>query len=137
MRLRWEVLSVPVSVGADYYMAPYNQGDFQARAYVGGGFLSLVQNRLKFQQTAIGVPGLTSFSSAGKRDAPGFYLEGGVHMFFATRFSFLLGVVYRSAKIEALLDRETHEALLKSEDQKPLSMDMSGVGGRMGIAFGF
>ncbi|TFG88830.1 MAG: hypothetical protein E4H17_01730, partial [Gemmatimonadales bacterium] len=30
-----EVSSVPVHVGAQYYLAPYNQGDFQARAFVG------------------------------------------------------------------------------------------------------
>ena len=137
IRLRWEVFSVPVSVGAAYYMAPYNQGDFQARTYFGGGFLSLVQNRLKYQQTVNGIPGQTSYTTAWKRDAPGFYVEGGVHMYFATRFSVLLGALYRSAKVEALLDRSTHEPGLTPIDQLPLSMDLSGVGGRMALAFGF
>ena len=50
-------VSWPVSVGAAYYLAPYNQGDFQARGYLGGGFLSVVQSRLKVQQTANNVPG--------------------------------------------------------------------------------
>jgi hypothetical protein len=137
VQLRWEVFSVPVSVGADFYMAPYNQGDFQARAYVGGGFLSLVQNRLLYQQTIVGIQGTPSFVSASKRDAPGFYLEGGVHMFFATRFSVLLGGVFRSAKVEGLVDRETNVPRLGSSDHKPLSMDLSGVGGRMALAYGF
>ncbi|HEY2954253.1 MAG TPA: outer membrane beta-barrel protein [Candidatus Eisenbacteria bacterium] len=137
VQLRWELFSVPVSVGADYYLAPYNQGDFQARAYVGGGFLSTVQNRLLYQQTEIGVPNGVSFVSTAKRDAPGFYVEGGVHMFFATRFSVLLGLVFRSAKVEALLDKTTNEPRLGATDQKPLSMDLSGVGGRMALAFGF
>ena len=136
IRLRYEVFSSPVTVGAAYYMQPYNQGDFQARAYLGGGFLSLVQSRLKYQQTANGVPGQTSYVTAWKRDAPGFYVEGGVHMFFASRFSVLLGAIYRSAKIDALLDRSTNEPGL-APDGVPLSMDLSGIGGRMGLAFGF
>lgn len=136
IRLRYEVLTAPVTVGAAYYMQPYNQGDFQARAYLGGGFLSLVQSRLKFQQTANGVPGASSFTVAWKRDAPGFYVEGGVHMFFASRFSVLLGAIYRSAKIEALLDRATNEPAF-APDGLPLSMDLSGIGGRMAVAFGF
>jgi hypothetical protein len=136
IRLRYEVFSVPVTVGGAYYMQPYNQGDFQARFYTGGGFLSLVQSRFKYQQTANGVPGVTSFVTAWKRDAPGFYVEGGVHMFFASRFSVMLGAIYRSAKVEALLDRSTNEPGF-APDGYPLSMDLSGIAGRMGLAFGF
>jgi hypothetical protein len=58
-------------------------------------------------------------------------------MFFATRFSVLLGAIYRSAKVEALLDRTTHQPAFGPEDGLPLSMDMGGVGGRMAVAFGF
>ena len=134
--VRAELITAPVHIGAAYYLQPYNQGDFQARAYLGGGFLSLVQSRLKYQQTANGVPGQTSYVTAWKRDAPGFYVEGGVHMFFASRFSVLLGAIYRSAKIEALLDRSTNEPGY-APDGQPLSMDLSGVGGRMGLAIGF
>lgn len=135
-RLRYEVFSSPVTLGAAYYMQPYNQGDFQARFYLGGGFLSLVQSRFKFQQTANGVPGQTSFVTADKRDAPGFYVEIGAHMYFASRFSVLLGAIYRSAKVEALLDRSTNEPAY-APDGVPLSMDLSGVGGRMALAIGF
>jgi hypothetical protein len=137
VKLRWEFFSVPVSVGAAYYLAPYNQGDFQARAYLGGGFLSLVQNRVKLQQTVTGIPGVTSFTTALQRDAPGYYLEGGVHMYFASRFSVLLGAMWRSAKVEVLLTRDTHEPALNPDDGQPTSLDMSGIGGRMGVAFGF
>ena len=137
VNLRWEFFSVPVHVGGAYYMAPYNQGDFQARAYLGGGFYSLVQNRVKFQQTASGVPGVTSVTTAWKRDSPGYYVEGGVHMFFASRFSVMLGVMYRSAKVEALLERSTHEPAINPDDGEPTALDMSGVGGRMGFCFGF
>ena len=135
VRLRIEVFSVPVSVGGAYYFQPYNQGDFQARAYFGGGFLSLIQNRMKIQQTVTGIPGVESFAVSFKRDSPGFYVEGGVHMYFASRFSVLLGAMYRSAVIDALLEKETN--LPVYINGKPFSMDLSGVGGRMGLAIGF
>ena len=139
VNIRWEVFAVPVSVGGAYYMAPYNQGDFQARAYMGGGFLSIVQSRLKYQQTANNVPGIPTYTAAAKRDAPGYYVELGVHMFFASRFSVLLGGIYRSAKIEELLDSETHYPVYIGQppDVQPLSMDLSGIGARMAVAFGF
>ena len=118
-------------------MAPYNQGDFQARAYVGGGFMSMVQNRLKLQETFNGIPGAESFTIAWKRDAPGYYGEVGVHMFFATRFSVLLGAVYRGAKVEAVLDRDFQPTGEPPDFNKPLGLDLSGVGGRMAVAVGF
>jgi hypothetical protein len=135
IRLRFEVFSVPASIGAAYYMQPYNQGDFQARAYLGGGLLSLIESRFKFQQSSNGVPGQSSFVTASMRDAPGFYVEGGVHMFFASRFSVLLGAIYRSAKVNAMLDRDTNQATF-APDGLPFSMDLSGVGGRLAIAMG-
>jgi len=63
-------------------------------------------------------------------------VEIGGQMYFASRFSVLLGAIYRSAKIEALLDRSTNEPGY-APDGQPLSMDLSGVGGRMGLAVGF
>src|SRR4051812_3666721 len=49
VNIRSEFLSVPVTVGGLYYLAPYNSGDFQARMYVGGGLLDHVYNRVRFQ----------------------------------------------------------------------------------------
>ena len=54
-----------------------------------------------------------------------------------SRFSVLLGGVFRSAKIEGLVDRTTNEPRLGASDHKPLSMDLSGVGARMAVAYGF
>ena len=40
------------------------------------------------------------------QDAPGYYVEVGAHMFFASRFSVMIGVVYRSGALRGmLLDR--------------------------------
>src|SRR5204862_3001138 len=87
VQLHGEVLSVPVSVGGIYYLAPYNQGDFQARAFFGAGVVSLLSNKALFEQEVQGIPGVPSVLSAGTGDAPGYYLETGAHMFFASRFS--------------------------------------------------
>ena len=56
INVRGEVISVPVHVGAQYYLAPYNQGDFQARAFVGGGLLSLTSSRAIFSTFESGLP---------------------------------------------------------------------------------
>lgn len=140
IQLRAEVLSVPVHLGAAYYFQPYTQGDFQARAYAGGGFLNAVGNRVKFQRYEIVGDTLHSLrrwqQGTFKGDSPGFFLEAGVHMFFALRYSVLLGVVYRDAKIAHMVDRDT-QAPVYTWDRKPFVLDASGVGARMAVAYGF
>ena len=136
IQLHAEMLSVPVHVGGAYYLEPYNQGDFQARAYFGAGVLSLVYNRALFQQSGVGIPGLPSFTTAGTQDSPGYYLEAGGHMFFASRFSIMLGAMYRSAKIERLVDRDTGAAYL-NPDGSSYTLDFTGVSGRFGLGIGF
>jgi hypothetical protein len=140
IRLRAELLSVPVHLGAAYYFQPYNQGDFQARAYAGAGFLNLVGNRVKFQRSEVVADTAHSLRRWNevtlKGESPGYYLEAGVHMFFAIRYSVLLGVVYRDAKISQMRDRLTEAPVLTST-RKPFELDASGVGARMAVAFGF
>ena len=137
--IRGEVLSVPIHLGADYYLQPYNQGDFQARFFMGGGLLSLVGNKAQLQQTEVNTDPQTtlggSFVQTATRDAPGYYLESGVHMFFASRVSAMIGAFYRDAKIRDMLDRETGVPVMV--DGKPLAFDMSGIGARMSLAIGF
>jgi hypothetical protein len=133
-----DVLSVPIHVGGTYYFQPYNQGDFQARAYVGGGFLSQVYNRGRLQQNTAGIdPSIAPafFKESGRGDAPGFYVETGVHMFFAARYSVLLGATYRSAKVRDM--RGTVEInQVKVPIGRIFDLDMSGFGARMGLAIG-
>jgi hypothetical protein len=69
------------------------------------------------------------------RDSPGFYLETGVHMYFAARYSVMLGAVYRSAKIRDLLDRETRQPF-RRPDGSTFSLDLSGFGARMALGIG-
>jgi len=140
VQLRAEILSVPVHVGGAYYLAPYNQGDFQARAYLGAGFMSMVYNRGRLGQVATGFDSATgvaaNFKVTAKRDSPGYYLEGGAHMFFAVRYSVMLGLVYRSAKI-----RDMQGYLFQGGRRIPLGrlydLDTSGIGARMGLGIGF
>lgn len=138
--VRGEIITVPVHVGADYYFTPYNQGDFQARAYLGGGVLSNVFSRATFEQNENNTDPLTtvggSFIVRGTRDSPGFYIQTGVHMFFASRWSVMVGAVYRSAKIERLVDQETGE-LIRDLLGDTVDLDLSGAGVRLGVARGF
>jgi hypothetical protein len=144
IQYRAEVLSVPVHAGAAYYLPPYNQGDFQARVYVGGGFTSLVYNRARLQAEEFGTDSATtlggSFLLSARRDSPGYYLETGVHMFFAARYSVMIGALYRSSVVR----RMDGEAVLPSPNGRvivPLGpifdLDTSGLGGRFALAIGF
>lgn len=135
VQLHGEVISVPVQVGAAYYLAPYNQGDFQARAFLGGGLYSLVYNRAVFQQEATGIPGVPSIHISGTQDAPGYYVEGGAHMFFASRFSVILSVLYRSARIENLVNEDTGQPFTPLGHN--FTLDLTGIGARGGLAIGF
>lgn len=140
IQLRAEIFSVPIHVGSAYYFQAYNQGDFRARAYAGGGFLTLAHNRVKFQRFEnVGDPARSLSSwrqETYKGDSPGFYLEAGVHMFFAVRYSVLLGGLYRDAKIAHMVNRATEEPVITADGQ-PFRLDASGSGVRMAIAWGF
>jgi hypothetical protein len=142
-----EVLSVPIHAGASYYFAPYNQGDFQARAYLGGGVLSQVYNRGRLSQVTTGFPPEfgqipSYFKWSSQRDAPGYYLEGGVHMFFASRFSVILGATYRSAEIRQPLTTYTCIGCPGLPNDQPVpvgslfDLDFSGYSARLGLALG-
>lgn len=134
IELSGRVLSVPVHVGGTYYFQAYNQGDFQARAFLGGGFLSLVYNKSTFAQQT-NFPGPPNFTTTSTQDAPGYYLEGGVHMFFAARYSVILSGVYRSAVIRNMIDNRSGFPAFNFEG-KPYTLDMTGFGARLGIALG-
>ncbi len=136
-----ELITVPVHLGASYYMQPYNQGDFQARGYFGGGLVSYTHTRTSIQQVLTN-PDTTlierfggSFKLSGTQDAPGYYVEGGVHMFFALRYSVLVSAFYRSGDVTNLIDESTG-AILRDQKGNPLHVNVSGVGARLGLAIG-
>jgi outer membrane protein W len=136
IQLHGEVLTVPVHVGGAYYLAPYNQGDFQARAFFGAGLLSQVYSRALLQQEATNVPEVPSIMTVGIQDGPGYYVEAGAHMFFAVRYSVMLSGLYRDAVIDKLVDRETGQPLQDLEGE-PYTLDLSGFGARLAFAIGF
>jgi len=142
IQVRAELLSVPIHVGADYYFTPYNQGDFQARGYLGGGAIAAVGNKALMEQVEVGTDTLTTlggtFSYAAIRDSPGYFIEGGVHMFFASRLSVMLGAVYRSIVVRGMLDRSTYLPYQNpfTPSTKPFTLDVSGVGFRMAVGIG-
>jgi hypothetical protein len=140
---RAELLSVPVHLGGAYYLPAYNQGDFQARWYLGGGFMAQVYNRAKFAAVESRTdPAHTlggDFKIAARRDSPGFYLDTGVHMFFGGRYSVLLGGIYRSALVrQAEGELETYPNGVRT--RVPLGpvfdIDTSGFGAKLALAIG-
>jgi len=139
---RAEVLTVPVHVGGAYYLPPYNQGDFQARWYLGGGLTSNVYNRAKFTGVESNTDSLHTlvgnFKLATRRDSPGYFVETGVHMFFAGRWSVMLGGMYRSAMIHQTIGtlERTPRGLPTTTTPVSVDLDMSGIGGKMAIAIG-
>ncbi len=130
-----QVTSIPIHAGVAYYFTPYNQGDFQARAYLGGGFMSLVRNRANLRVDESGIVTGQAFNVTGTNDAAGYYGEVGAHLFFASRFSVLLSGLYRSNEVRNLVD-EASGALMRNPRGEPLTLDVGGVGFRMAVGIG-
>ena len=146
--LRSTIVSVPVHVGVTYYLAPYTQGDFQARAYVGGGFMSLTNNKIVLEQLEFHTDSATTLGGSRRsklrRDGPGYFFEFGGHMFFASRYSVMIGAMYRSAKVRGM--HETQEVVVPNGsetvtqiqvDEPSFSLDTGGLGLRLGVGIGF
>jgi len=146
-----ELITAPVHVGAAYYLQPYNSGDFQGRLFVGGGLMQYTHTRASFQQTVVSADttlgGIPSFSQVLTQDSPGYYLEAGGHMFFASRFSVILSAMYRSAVLrDVRLDESSFEGtttfgptpgpVVTNSKGRPFQLDMSGVGLRLALAIG-
>ncbi|MCC6348887.1 MAG: hypothetical protein IT347_04745 [Candidatus Eisenbacteria bacterium] len=155
INLHTEVLTVPVHVGAAYYLQPYNQGDFQARAYFGAGMVQYTHTRARFEQVlSMATFDSTLYANSGgtqryslTQDAPGYYVEGGGHMFFASRFSAMVGVVYRSGVLRGMvLDAADQDGVPTSTprytavlnpDGSPYKLDVSGIGVKLAVGIGF
>ena len=130
-----QVSSIPIHAGAAFYFTPYNQGDFQARAYIGGGFMSLVHNRATLRLDESGIVTGQSFRTTGTNDGPGYYGELGAHLFFASRVSLQLSGRYRSNDVRNLVDEATG-APLRNAQGRPVSLDVRGPGFRMAMGIG-
>ncbi|MBI1795828.1 MAG: hypothetical protein HY076_07510 [Candidatus Eisenbacteria bacterium] len=129
------ITSVPVHAGVAYYLAPFNSGDFQARAFLGGGFSSVVYNRASIAVSSYGIAPDPSTSTTGTNDGPGYYGEFGGHMFFASRYSVLLSAYYRSNVVRNLINEQTGLPMLDPSG-RPLTLDAGGAGFRMSFGIG-
>lgn len=150
-----EILTVPVHVGAAYYLQPYNQGDFRAQAYFGGGMIQYTHTRATFEQTLSMVNYDSSFVATWggdykyslTQDAPAYYGEFGAHMFFASRFSALISLQYRTGVLRGM---RIHEFDVNGQplpippytpvynpDGTEFTVDVGGVGVRMAVGIGF
>lgn len=142
INVRAELITAPVHIGAAYYLQPYNQGDFQARLFLGGGLVHYTHSRTSFQQVLAGTDSATtaqlggSFKFTNTQDGPGYFGEAGVHMFFASRYSVLLSALYRSGELDPLVDEETGQVVINPKTNRPASLDVGGVGFRMAAIIG-
>lgn len=142
INVRAELITAPVHIGADYYLAPYNQGDFQARLFVGGGLVSYTHSRTSFQQTLAGTDSAStaqlggSYKLSNTQDGPGYFAQAGVHMFFASRYSVLLAAIYRSGELHRLVDERTGQVVKDPKTNRPASLDVGGVGFKMAAIIG-
>jgi len=151
--LRAEVLTVPVHVGAAYYLQPYNQGDFQARMFFGAGMVSYTYTRATFEQVLTNPDSILfsqfgpSFKEVLTQDSPGYYLEGGAHMFFASHYSVLVSLMWRSGELRNM---QLDEFSINGVDQPvapgtvvnnpkgtPMKINVGGLGVGMAVAIGF
>lgn len=144
IQYRAEILSVPVHVGGAYYLPGYNQGDFAARGYLGAGLQSITYNYGRFSAVESGTDTSTTlggtFHASGRADSPGYYLETGVHMFFAARYSVMLGLLYRSSVVREMditLEQSLPNGSVVSTPAGTIEFDTGGVGGRFALAIGF
>ena len=143
INVRAEIITVPIHVGATYYLQPYNQGDFQARLFGGGGLVQYTHSRISFLQQLAGADSATtaqlggSFKLGATQDAPGYYAEGGVQMYFAARYSVLLSALYRSGELSALVDERTQQVFINPQTFQPFRLDVGGIGFRMAAVIGF
>jgi hypothetical protein len=145
------------NVGTSYYLQPYNQGDFQARMYFSAGLLSLSNVQFKFGKVELGTDSTSSLGDAhgvsggralydfhelGSADGPGWYVETGAHMFFSSRYSVMLGFMYRDMKVRtvdtALTSFDANgNAFSSPSPVGSIEVDLSGVSARMGVCVGF
>jgi hypothetical protein len=95
----------------------------------------MVYNRVVFQQEVQGIPGVPAVFSVGTADSPGYYVETGAHMFFASKFNVLLGVQYRGAKIRHIADATTGFPF-RAPNGDPYVLDLSGLGAKFAVGFG-
>ena len=146
VQLREEMLTVPIHVGGAYYFQALNQGDFQARFYLGGGLLSMAMNRVT-QQTSIVRPdsaGINVSQNSLVRSigfGPGYYVEGGFHMFFASHFNVMLSTNYHSMVTREMYWSQAPAQFQNSQTNNthagtPYVLDTSGIGVKLTIGYG-
>jgi len=110
--------------------------------------MSLTNNKIVFEELEFQTDSATTLGGATRakmrRDGPGYYLEVGGHMWFASRYSVMVGAIYRSAIVRGL--REVDEIVehngvktvaVVPKEQPSLTLDTGGIGLRMGLAVGF
>jgi len=130
------IITVPRNLGLDYYFAPKTSGDVTLRPFVGAGYLSLVETKAKLGggATVGGVTTGTFVRPTG--EGSGFYVESGMHVMLASKYSLILNGLYRRAKVSQVIEETTGQRVL-NPDGSPFKLDVSGFGLRLAMQIGF
>ena len=61
---RVEIITVPVHLAGTYYLAPFTQGDFQARAYLGAGFTAATNSKIVVERLEFATDSATTLGGS-------------------------------------------------------------------------
>jgi hypothetical protein len=121
---------------------------------VGGGLLHYTHTRATFAQVLTNPDSVLNYAWNGTnklvltQDSPGYYLEGGAHMFFASRYSVLISAVYRSGLLNDMrIESWEHNGVpvttanpgpvVNNSKGQPYQLNVGGIGLRMALGVGF
>ena len=133
--IRGYVRSVPIHLGADYYFEPRTSGDFTLRPFVGGGYVRVADTKTSTGYDLIRPDSTLTDFTTGYGRGHGFFLEGGVHMMFPSRYSVLVNANYRNAHVKQMNDYDTGQVILNT-DGELMETDLSGFGVRLALQIG-
>lgn len=130
--IRGYTRAVPIHLGADYYFEPRTSGDFTMRPFVGAGYMKIADTKTSFGYELLRPDSLLRNFTDSYGNGHGFYVEGGIHMMFPSRYSILVNANYRNAKVKQMQFFEDGTVVLTPGGDL-LETDLSGFGLRFAV----
>ena len=124
--------AVPIHLGADYYFDPHTSGDFTLRPFVGAGYMKIADTKTSFGYQLVRPDSVLRDFTDSYGNGHGFYVEGGIHMMFPSRYSVIVNANYRNAHVRQMQFFDTGQVVLRP-DGELLQTDLSGFGLRFAL----
>ena len=128
-----------LNTGLDYYFTPHTSGDVTWRPFGGVGFMSVIEGEGRVGGSVMETVPDTTLDDRFERffgQGAGFYVEAGIHLMIASRYSFIGNVFYRNLKMDnvwAVDESGNSLGPLLNDDGSLAEIDLSGIGLRVGI----